>query len=54
VRLEVESGRVSELSALGAAGALDAPVHAAGFLRWSIEPDGFRSGRLNDALIPPP
>jgi pyridinium-3,5-biscarboxylic acid mononucleotide sulfurtransferase len=53
VRLEVEPGRVAELQALGARGALDAAVTAAGFRAWSIEPEGFRSGRLNDALTRP-
>ncbi len=50
VRLEVEAARVPELAALGAGGALDEPARRAGFLHWSIEADGFRSGRLNDQL----
>jgi len=50
VRLEVEPDRVAELAALCAAGALDRPTTDAGFRAWSIEPDGFRSGRLNDIL----
>jgi pyridinium-3,5-biscarboxylic acid mononucleotide sulfurtransferase len=53
VRLEVEAARVAELAALGARGALDAPALAAGFRSWSIEAEGFRSGRMNDVLAPP-
>ncbi len=50
VRLEVEPERVADLVALGAVGALDGPTRDAGFLHWSIEAEGFRSGRLNDTL----
>ena len=50
VRLEVEPGRVHELLALADDPALLAAVRAAGFLRLAVQPDGLRSGRLNDVL----
>ncbi len=55
VRLEVEPERVGDLTALtanptSAAGSdLAAAVREAGFRRLTVEPAGFRSGRLNDA-----
>ena len=39
-----------ELLALRADAALQQAVLAAGFERLAVEPDGLRSGRLNDAL----
>jgi uncharacterized protein len=50
VRLEVEPERVAELSALAGGEALSAAVREAGFSHLSIEPEGYRSGRLNDGL----
>lgn len=50
VRLEVEPARVPELLALADDDALLAAVRAAGFLRFAVQPDGLRSGRLNDVL----
>jgi len=50
VRLEVEPGRVPALLALRDEEALACAVRAAGFQRFSIEPEGVRSGRLNDVL----
>jgi uncharacterized protein len=50
VRLEVEPGRVADLVALREDAALSAAVHEAGFRAFTVEPDGYRSGRLNDAL----
>jgi uncharacterized protein len=53
VRLEVEPARVPELLALADDPALLAAVRAAGFLRLAVQPDGLRSGRLNDVLAFP-
>jgi uncharacterized protein len=50
VRLEVEPARVPELLALRADDQLLAAVRAAGFDELSVEPEGLRSGRLNDVL----
>jgi uncharacterized protein len=50
VRLEVEAPRVPELQALGSGAELARAVRSAGFARFSIQPDGLRSGRLNDGL----
>ena len=53
VRLEVEPRHLAELHAEAVAGegsALLAVVRAAGFTDFEIQADGFRSGRLNDAL----
>lgn len=51
VRLEVEPERVAELAALAKNRSLLETVRAAGFDRFSVEPNGYRSGRLNDGLI---
>jgi uncharacterized protein len=53
VRLEVEPARVPELLALADDPLLLAAVRAAGFLRLAVQPDGLRSGRLNDVLAFP-
>jgi len=50
VRLEVEPARVPELTALAGDDALLSAVRAAGFAHLAIQPDGLRSGRLNDQL----
>lgn len=50
VRLEVDPGRVAELLALDRDQRLLETVRAAGFDRFTVEPDGYRSGRLNDDL----
>jgi uncharacterized protein len=50
VRLEVEPERVAELSSLRRDQRLLETVRAAGFDRFTVEPDGYRSGRLNDDL----
>lgn len=49
-RLEVEPARVPQLLALRDDPGLLAAVRAAGFASYSVEPEGLRSGRLNDAL----
>ncbi len=53
VRLEVEPDRVRQLLGLAADPELLATVTAAGFRTLSVEPDGYRSGRLNDVLDSP-
>jgi uncharacterized protein len=50
VRVEVEPERVADLTALTEDRGLLETVLAAGFDRISVEPDGYRSGRLNDDL----
>jgi uncharacterized protein len=50
VRLEVEPERVAELTSLDQDQSLLETVRAAGFDRFTVEPDGYRSGRLNDDL----
>ncbi len=50
VRLEVETTAVPRLRALAETRELGSVVEAAGFSSFDIEADGFRSGRLNDAL----
>ncbi len=50
VRLEVEPSRVPELQALRSDPALAHAVRAAGFQHCTVQPDGLRSGRLNDVL----
>jgi len=44
---------LAELLALADDPALLAAVRAAGFLRLAVQPDGLRSGRLNDVLAFP-
>lgn len=53
VRLEVEPERVADLLALREDATLQAAVRGAGFRAFTVEPDGYRSGRLNDALRAP-
>jgi uncharacterized protein len=50
VRLEVESDRVAELIVMTTSAELTDAIHAAGFQQLVVEPEGFRSGRLNDEL----
>ncbi|MHC5210165.1 MAG: ATP-dependent sacrificial sulfur transferase LarE [Planctomycetota bacterium] len=54
VRLEVAPPDVPALRALRDDEALQAAVRAAGFLSFTVEPEGYRTGRLNDGLGPRP
>ncbi len=54
VRLEVEAHRVTDLERIAREPELTAAVRAAGFDDFAVTPDGYRSGRLNDALQPAP
>ena len=51
-RVEVLRGEVSRLKAVWESERLSRRIVRMGFAEISIEPDGFRSGRLNDALSP--
>ncbi len=48
VRLEVEPERVGDLRRLVGTPEFDAVLRGAGFSRATVEPDGYRMGRLND------
>jgi uncharacterized protein len=50
VSLEVEPERAAELAALADDPALLAAARAAGFAALHVQRDGYRSGRMNDAL----
>jgi uncharacterized protein len=52
VRLEVQPVRVATLLALRGDEALEEAVRVAGFRTYAVEPEGYRSGRLNDDLAP--
>jgi uncharacterized protein len=50
VRIEVEADRMAALTAMTGDEGLLAAVASAGFEQLEVEPEGFRSGRLNDEL----
>lgn len=49
-RVEIARGELERLAEPGVREALEAGVRCAGFLRVEIDPEGYRRGRLNEAL----